>query len=329
MQRIAITGEKQWLALRQKFIGSTGTPALFGVSPYYSPFALWHMMKGKVEWPDLSDSDRVRWGKRLEGPIARGWAEDAGIPVTKVKYYAIASDAAKTRLGCSLDFETSGKKKKGVVEVKNIDQLIYRANWLDGEGDFDPPVHIHVQGQSQLAVTDWDHGYYIGLVGGNMLVQYHFERSDKIVGEIRRLATEFTKLLAADTPPPVDGHKATTEAIAHLLIRERLTKTVEDLNDGDLESKIDQRQLLVGQAASINEKIQEIENEVRLRMAEFERGVCGYWNVSYTQVPETIVPNYVRRPYRRLLITERKAAIPGMSQELRSAADLLNRPLGL
>lgn len=325
MQRIAITSEHQWLALRARYIGSTGAPALFGVSPYFSAYSLWHMMKGRLAWPNLDDSDRVRWGKRLEGPIARGWSEDRGISIQKVKYYAIAGDAAKTRMGCSLDYETKGKKNKGVVEVKNIDSLIFLRSWVDSDGDFDPPAHIHVQGQSQLAVTGWDHGWYIGLIGGNLLAEYHFERSDKIIGELRRLAREFTLLLAGEDPPPVDGHKATTEAIAHLLNREGLTKEVLDLGDDiDLEMQIDGRQLLVGQLAALKEKVAAVENAVKVKVGDHERATCGDWNINYTRIG----PSDTKRAYRRLLITERKST-PGITHEMRTAADLLNRPLGL
>ena len=66
---------QSWLNGRSLGIGASETAAALGENPYRSPFSLWAEKTGKLEPADLSKFERVEWGNRLEGAIAKAVGE--------------------------------------------------------------------------------------------------------------------------------------------------------------------------------------------------------------------------------------------------------------
>lgn len=187
-----------WLELRSEDITSTESGALFDLSPYVTEFELYHRKKDK-DLGIIEDNERMRWGRRLEDVIAQGVAEDMDIKVRRLKSYFRHSTVAG--MGTSCDYEIINHPKgPGVMEIKNVDGLIFNQQWTQDEA----PDHIEVQFQHQLEVLDRDWGLIVALVGGNQPVIIERER-DREVGEGLCEAIEtFWKRIAAGIEPTVD-----------------------------------------------------------------------------------------------------------------------------
>ena len=69
---------KHWLQLRTRDVTSTEVSALFGLNPWMTEFELWHNKKSQAVI-EIEDNERMKWGRRLEDPIAQGVAEDTGL----------------------------------------------------------------------------------------------------------------------------------------------------------------------------------------------------------------------------------------------------------
>ena len=202
------TTREAWLAQRQAYIGSSEVAALFGVQAAYqlSHFALWHVKRG-IEPPPV-EGPRVRWGNRLEAVIAAAVAEEHGMEVSPGRY-AVADGC---RAAASLDFEITVDPAgefpgPGALETKNVDWMIHRRQWTDGE----PPPHILLQLQHQLLCTGWAWGAVAGLVGGNELKVYRYAARPKLLADIRRRVDAFW---ASESPPPVDGSDGASAILA-------------------------------------------------------------------------------------------------------------------
>lgn len=63
----------EWLEARRQGVTASEIAAILGLSPYESPRSLYHRKRG--EHPEEDESDAMRWGKRLEAPIADEFAE--------------------------------------------------------------------------------------------------------------------------------------------------------------------------------------------------------------------------------------------------------------
>ena len=97
---------EEWLALRHKYVSSTESAGLKGLSPYITAFELFHD-KAQKEPTSFESSERMEWGTRLEETIAKGIAEKYGIKVRKLNAY-VSRDG--TGMGSSFDFEIVGVK---------------------------------------------------------------------------------------------------------------------------------------------------------------------------------------------------------------------------
>lgn len=187
-----------WLELRAADITSTESAALFGLSPYATEFELYHRKKDKD--PNvIEDNDRMKWGRRLEDVIAQGVAEDLNIKVRRLKTYMRHDDCPG--MGASFDYEIiSHPRGPGIMEIKNVDGMIFRQQWQDDEA----PDHIEIQLQHQMEVANRDWGLIVGLVGGNEPVIIERERDRELGARLVEEINYFWKRVAAGLPPEPD-----------------------------------------------------------------------------------------------------------------------------
>ena len=200
-----------WHAKRARVIGGSEIAALFDCQPPYamSKFALWHVKAGNTPPPPV-DNERVRWGNRLERVIAEIAAAENGWTIEPGQHVA---DPTTPGLGATLDFTiTNAQAGLGALEIKNTDWLQHRRAWLNNE----PPPHILLQLQHQLAATGYKWGVVVALVGGNQLEQYPYEAKPNLIAEIRRRVTAFWRSIDDGVPPPVDASDSATAILKAL-----------------------------------------------------------------------------------------------------------------
>lgn len=212
--------EAEWHEIRRKHVGSSEVAALFHSAPEDEPkyiqshFALWQVKAGRIPAPGV-DNKRTRWGLRQEAVIAEAAAEEYGWTIEPGVY---VSHELVRGLGASLDRIISAGPEvekfggPGVLECKNVDWLQHRRNWTDNE----PPMHILLQHQHQLAATGFKWGAVVCLVGGNDLKRYDYERHDKTIKSIEKRISDFWTSIDNDEEPPVDNRPSTAAALQAL-----------------------------------------------------------------------------------------------------------------
>lgn len=197
MSAAVLQGEA-WHAARSRVVGGSEVAALFDVQPDYamSLYALWHVKAGNVP-PPRFENERVAWGLRLEDAIAEGAAEQEGWTIRKGGHVL---DPTTPGLGCTLDYIIEGDEP-GALEIKNADWLAHKRDWIGDE----PPMHILLQLQHQLAATGYTWGAVACLVGGNQLRIYEYKARPKLIADIRRRVAEFWQSIDEGREPPIDG----------------------------------------------------------------------------------------------------------------------------
>lgn len=213
VDHIQFETREAWLAARQKNIGGSEIACLFNCQADYqqSHYALWQIKSGRIPSVDTA-GERPAWGLRLEAAIAEGAAAKHGWAIEKGGY---VPHPTVPGMACTLDFviaKAEGHLTTGALEIKNVDWLQHKRQWQD-----EPPLHIELQLQHQLACTGYEWGAVVCLVGGNQLAEpYYFERRPKIINEIEKRITVFWASVAASKEPPTDGAGTTAAAIAAL-----------------------------------------------------------------------------------------------------------------
>lgn len=200
----------EWRAARAQTVGASEVAALYGCHPHLSHWTLWHVKAGRIPPPEVS-GPRPAWGLRLEDAIAAAVAETRGWDVERAAWQR---DPSGLRLSCTPDFiaRAPDRDGPGLVECKNVDWLIHKRAWTEGE----PPMHIVLQLQAQLAVTGYAWGTVAALVGGNELRLYDYAPRPTVIADIRKRVAAFWRSIAEDRPPPVDGSDSTADALRAL-----------------------------------------------------------------------------------------------------------------
>lgn len=270
-----------WHALRLRNIGGSEVAALFHVQPPYadSLYSLWHIKVGNAPARPV-DNERVRWGNRLEGPIAYGVAEDQGWRVEKGGYIA---DLTTPGMGCTLDFIAydPAQPGPGAMEIKNVDWLVHKRSWTDGE----PPMHIGLQLQHQLACTGYTWGVVAGLVGGNKPVLYPYQAKPKLIAEIRRRVAAFWQSIADGEEPAVDGSDAAA-AVIRAMNPEVFDQAVDLTEDNELPD-VCARLLAATEARRSAQKLEaEAKNQLAAKLGTHNWALAQGYEVRMAVTPE-------------------------------------------
>jgi len=201
LKEIPITNKQDWLENRLLDVTSTEVSALFNVNPWQSEIELYNQKKDKVV-VNIDDNERMAWGRRLEDSIAQGCAESQGWQVQPFDVYM--SDT-ETRMGSSFDYKITSSDELGIMEVKNVDSMVYRTKWVDdGNGHIEAPPHIEMQLQHQLHVSGLSWGCIVALVGGNTQKLIVRARNKEVGQLLETKVKEFWERVKAGTPPDID-----------------------------------------------------------------------------------------------------------------------------
>lgn len=194
--------ETTWHRLRAGDVTATAAAALYGVSPYMTPFDLFHRLAGNVEVV-FEENDRMLWGKRLQNAIALGICQDNGWRIVDRFPFLYARSATFDHMGASPDYVIEDVKRpevgRGLLEIKNVDTFIAKDGWTAEEA----PVHIEFQLQHQLEACDLNWGAVGGLIGGNDTLVYRRERDRDVGADIgKRIGELFDRIARRDAPDP-------------------------------------------------------------------------------------------------------------------------------
>jgi len=196
-----ITDKQSWLENRLLDVTSTEVSALFNLNPYQTEFELYHQKKDKVV-VNIDDNERMMWGRRLEDSIALEFAERNKMSVESFDVYMRNPE---TRMGSSFDYKITSEKEPAILEIKNVDGLAYRKNWIEhDEYNIEPPEHIALQLQHQLEITGYNVGYIVALVGGNTMKVVRSERDPRIGKLLKDKVENFWERIKLGVAPDID-----------------------------------------------------------------------------------------------------------------------------
>tara|TARA_R100001509_G_scaffold37257_1_gene20057 strand:+ start:3180 stop:4124 length:945 start_codon:yes stop_codon:yes gene_type:complete len=199
-ETIPVTDKQSWLQARLHDITSTEVSALYDLSPYRTEFDLYQEKRNQTI-VEISDNERMRWGRNLESAIAHGAAEDMGWDISKFDVYM----RNENRLGSSFDYKIhSVEDGDGILEIKNVDAVAYRNNWKDDGVNIEGPEHIELQIQHQMEVANLDWTALVCLVGGNTQKIIYRDRDRQIGNDITEKVKAFWNRVDAGTPPKID-----------------------------------------------------------------------------------------------------------------------------
>jgi putative phage-type endonuclease len=303
--------EAEWLAVRRSAIGASEAPMLLGVSPYKSPMQLFAEKLEMVE-PDAS-TDAMRWGQILEGPLAEHYAAKTGRRLHDPGRYTLRRSRAVPWMVATLDREIVSapyemldpatgtltryeRPLPAPLEIKTTAGYRFE-DWND-----EPPIHVLVQVQHQLAVTGWDWASVAVLLGGRTFRWYDVPRHEPFILKLIEAETVFYEQLRTKTMPTVDGSQATRDVLRALYPKE-ISGLVVNL-PGEAAEWDTRRLEAIAEIRSWEGVKAEAENKLKAALGEAEIGVLPSGRTTYTykaseRAGYTVQPTVVRTLRRK------------------------------
>jgi len=263
-----LVARDEWLENRMSGIGGSDAAAAIGASPYKSRFELWAEKRREIPAADLSDNEAVAFGHRLEPFIAEEFAHRTGRKVTRWPAYSIARHVEHSFMICTPDAQQISEHRDdpGLLQIKNT------AAWFRSQWEEEPPLHVQVQLQHELAVVGAAWGTLVALVGGNRLIWHDYERNDSFIAQMIEAEAEFWALVKSGEPPAVDGSEGTSRAIKAMFPKDDgdSVRLPEEATEWDRE--------LVATKATIKKLEEEktlYENRIKLAIGEATEGLLS------------------------------------------------------
>ena len=219
---VPTSDEASWLEARRKGVTASEIAVLMGLSPYSSPYKLFHQKLGILAADD--DNDTMERGRDLEPVIARKFAAahpEIFIEGNGRELYAHSSRAWQlaTPDRCVWESDRHYAYHREPVAVAEYKSDGGSDEW--GEpGTDEIPVHYRCQVLWQMDVMGVDRGYVACLrIRDWKLLTYELRMDDDAREDLKLMRGEalgFLDRVAHQDPPDVDWRAATTSALKTL-----------------------------------------------------------------------------------------------------------------
>lgn len=308
IKKVKTKNHDEWLKLRSQYIGGSDAAAVVGMNPFSSPYALWAEKTGKK--PGFSGNLATEVGTYLEEFVAQKFAEETGKKVRKCNYSFLNSQHPFAI--ANIDREIVGEDAG--LEIKTTDSLNIK-KFKNGEF----PENYYCQCVHYLAVTGKKRWYLAVLIGNKEFKWFVIEHDEAEIAALMGAEADFWEFVKNDTPPEIDGAKATTDTISTIYAdsNDNVVDLVAFKNDLSVYSALGQ------QIKELQTQQDEAANRIKAFMGESSGGVCDTHKVSWKTAsrrtfdskrfakenPDIDISEYYKESsYRTFKVTETKGA---------------------
>lgn len=247
----------EWLAEREKGIGSSEVGTVLGVNPFETPYQLWRRKKG-LSAP-IEENEAMRAGHILEDAVATYFQEESGrqvIKASKGDWLAVDKQHDFLRVSPDRTYWLGGKHSndnKGIVECKTTQMDI------DEE---ELPKHWFCQLMYQLGVMGYRQGSLAWLTRGRKFGYRDIDfDADFYAYMVERLTKFWVDYIHGDQEPPI-----TTIEDVQLKFPRSMGKAVEA--DEDIMQDIINLKSIKPQIEELTRQKKELEDKIKTYMAD-------------------------------------------------------------
>jgi putative phage-type endonuclease len=196
-------GSAEWHDMRRPMVNGSEIAAVLGISPYDSPFSLWHRKAGNLG--DVPETDEMYWGKQLEGVIRDEFNRRNGRAFRPMGQFR------------HRDREWQGGAPDGVDngEILEAKTDRYGDRWGE-EGTDELPAHYRAQILWYLDVLGLDVCHVAVLIAGSEYREYLVRYNADEAAFMREAAVKFLATITVGQIPALDGSEATYDAVQEL-----------------------------------------------------------------------------------------------------------------
>ena len=277
-----------WLEWRQDHIGASEVGAVLGWSRWSSPMALYMRKRGLLDVTDDGANEQMQIGLALEPALAELFHTRTGLYV--VGQQLLVTNDEWPWLGATLDGlavespVSTFDAAVGTVQMKVTSDF----SWDDAI-----PDDVQVQVQTEMGLTGHRVAFLPVLHAGRRFSVYEVEFDPLAFVAITKATRRFWyDQVVAETPPPVDAHDATGEAI-----RDAYRHSAQVGDAVDLDAELVAAWLPARAAVDAAEdRLAVIENRIRLALGDATVGRAGGLDV-VTCRPQATAARFDRKRF--------------------------------
>ncbi len=203
---------EEWLAGRQKTIGASDLPALFGVSPWKTPLELFGEKTGRYvpemsqtvitpTYVQLSNLDR---GLMQEAPAIQMAAmarPDWSIHPNPVPGGLVFVDEA-ARMSSTPDAFVYCREWDGpaALQIKTVDPFAFKQTWLGDHEEPEPPLYVVIQAIADATFSGCGRAFVGAAAGWGKLHLWEVGLHPAIMAKARELVADFWQRVEDDRP---------------------------------------------------------------------------------------------------------------------------------
>ena len=266
---------EEWLKLRKTGIGGSDAGAVLGVNPYKSPMHVFYE-KTCTESAEEEEKEAVRIGHDLEEYVAARFCEATGFKVRRSNfmYRSIENPFMIADVDRMIVGEDAGLECK-TTSAYGAD------NWKDG----DIPLPYIFQAYHYMAVTGKRTWYIACVILGREFVYRKLMWDADLIERMIRVEENFWNeyVLKGIIPAP-DGSEACDEALKQYYGAAQKGRVIALTG---FDEKLERHQKLREQIETLSMEQKQIEQEVKLFMAENETAVSPKFRVKWSNVEST------------------------------------------
>ena len=261
---------EEWLASRRNGIGGSDASAILGVNPYSSPLKVYLDKIGKSE--DKETNEAMRQGTDLEQYVADRFVEATGKKIRKCN--KILQRPEYPWMLANIDRDIVGENAG--LECKTTSPY---SKFKFDEGEINP--HYYWQCIHYMAVTGADRWYVSIVVLGKSHHVFCIERDEDAIETLIEAEKDFwLNHVKPKVPPLPTGGEVDDEAL-------KVLYPTGDQGDAfialdNMDDVLNLRALKVRQRDTIQAEIDEIDQQLKMTMGSFERGISPNWTVRWT-----------------------------------------------
>lgn len=208
IEQLRFPDRQAWLAARGKDITASVVGAMFGVHEYSSPYELWALKSGRMLPPELNNSALER-GELLE-PVAVEMMRRRR-PEWRIVHNTdpdtIYFRDPMTRIGATPDtLVMCPERGPGTVQIKSVEQSVYRRKWTPDGAEPEPPLWIVMQAllEAHMTGSRWACVAPLVIGYGIDLPIIEIPLVGEVMPAIISKAKEFWDLIESGDEPPID-----------------------------------------------------------------------------------------------------------------------------
>lgn len=262
--------EKEWLEARKGGLGGSDIGAIFGVSNFKSPLAV-YLDKTSDETEPL-DSEAAYWGTVLEDVVAEEFKKEHPEFLVQ-RRNAILQHPEHNWALANIDRLIKNEDGKwGILEIKTTSEYM-KSKWSEDE----VPDSYYLQLQHYLFVTGLEFGYFAVLIGGNKYREFYVPRDEDIIKQIIDGGAKFwNEHILAKNPPEWDGSDS-----AEKIIKSMYPESNGDKIELEATEKIETIKEIEARAKELDKEKKKLQQEIKAEMGEAEKAVSGDYKISW------------------------------------------------